>query len=450
MNVLVLNGSPKGEYSVTLQTVRYWEKRYPEHTFEVLHVGARIKALEKDFAPAAEALARAEVLLFSYPVYTFLAPSQLHRFIELLKEHEIPVAGKWVTQLSTSKHFFDVTAHRYIEENCRDLGLRYVRGLSADMEDLTTEKGRQEADAFWEHFCWCVEREMSEPDFAVPGCYAPVPAVLPELPAEKTGGNVIVVADLPEGESNLRAMVERFRAVLPGNSRVVNLREFPFRGGCLGCFNCAVNGNCIYKDGFDQFLREEIQTGDAIVYAFEVRDHSMGALFKLYDDRQFCNGHRTVTVGMPVGYLISGHYSAEQNLKDVIEGRAQVGANTLVGIATDETDPNGQIDRLAESLVYALEHRYTQPRNFYGVGGMKIFRDLIYQMRGMMRADHKFYKAHGEYDFPQKKWAQSLAMYAVGAMLASPKIKAKLGNKMNEGMVMAHRKAVEQARPGTK
>ena len=56
MNILVLNGSPKGDYSVTLQTVRYWEKRYPEHTFEVLHVGARIKALEKDFAPAAEAL----------------------------------------------------------------------------------------------------------------------------------------------------------------------------------------------------------------------------------------------------------------------------------------------------------------------------------------------------------------------------------------------------------
>ena len=42
MTILVLNGSPKGEYSVTLQTVRYWEKRYPEHTFEVLHVGARI------------------------------------------------------------------------------------------------------------------------------------------------------------------------------------------------------------------------------------------------------------------------------------------------------------------------------------------------------------------------------------------------------------------------
>ena len=446
MNILVLNGSPKGEYSVTLQTVRYWEKRYPRHTFEVLHVGARIKTLEKDFTPALEALERADALLFSYPVYTFIAPSQLHRFIELMKEHYAPVAGKWATQLSTSKHFYDVTAHQYIEDNCRDLELNYVRGLSADMEDLPTEQGRAEAEAFFEHFCWCVEQGMGEPAFTQPAAYTPV---TPSVPAsvEKKEGDVVIVADLPEGDSRLGAMVERFRAVLPVNSRVVNLREYPFRGGCLGCFNCAVDGTCIYKDGFDKFLREQIQTADAMIYAFEIKDHSMGALFKLYDDRQFCNGHRTVTVGMPVGYLISGNYSAERNLQTIVEGRAQVGANTLAGVATDETDPDGQIDRLCASLVYALEHRYAQPRNFYGVGGMKIFRDLIYQMRGMMRADHKFYKAHGEYDFPQKRWPQSLAMYAVGAMLASPKIKSKMGNKMNEGMMMAHRKVVEQAQP---
>ena len=52
MKVLMLNGSPKGENSVTLQTVRYLELLHPEHTFEVLHVGARIKGLERDFAPA--------------------------------------------------------------------------------------------------------------------------------------------------------------------------------------------------------------------------------------------------------------------------------------------------------------------------------------------------------------------------------------------------------------
>ena len=112
MNILVLNGSPKGSNSITLQTVLYLQKRWPAHTFEVLHVGARIKALEKDFSAALEAIARADVLLFSYPVYTFIAPCQLHRFIELLKASGAEVSGKFTTQLSTSKHFYDITAHR--------------------------------------------------------------------------------------------------------------------------------------------------------------------------------------------------------------------------------------------------------------------------------------------------------------------------------------------------
>jgi hypothetical protein len=77
------------------------------------------------------------------------------------------------------------------------------------------------------------------------------------------------------------------------------------------------------------------------------------------------------------------------------------------------------------------------------VGGMKIFRDLIYQMRGFMRADHKFFKSHGQYDFPQKKWPQSLAMYLVGAMIANPKVHSKMGSQMNEGMLMPYKKVLK-------
>ena len=108
MKILVINGSPKGNYSITLQTVNYLQARHPEHSFEVLHAGQRIKQLEKDFTPALEMIARAQILLFSYPVYTFVAPCQLHRFIELLKDSEADLAGKWASQITTSKHFYDI------------------------------------------------------------------------------------------------------------------------------------------------------------------------------------------------------------------------------------------------------------------------------------------------------------------------------------------------------
>ncbi|MBR3973972.1 MAG: NAD(P)H-dependent oxidoreductase [Oscillospiraceae bacterium] len=445
MNILVINGSPKGKYSVTLQTVNYLQILHPEHEFEILNAGQSIKVLEKDFSSAAESLNKADLLLFSYPVYTFIVPCQLHRFIELIKENNVDLKGKFASQISTSKHFYDITAHRFIQENCADLGLQYVQGLSADMDDLTTGKGRKEAEDFFNYLCWCKDQGISEP----------VPAPLPEQICKAASvpvniisktGDVVILTDYAEDDTILQSMIARFQTVFPRKTRIINLREFPFKGGCLGCFNCAITGKCVYKDGFDDYLRNEIQTAESIVYAFTIRDHSMGALFKMYDDRNFCNGHRTVTIGMPVGYLINGSYSHERNLQTILEARAQVGSNFLAGIATSESDPDTAIDRLAAKLVYALENKYVPPQNFYGIGGMKVFRDLIWLMQGMMRADHKFYKSHGQYDFPQKQWPRMLAMYAVGAMLANPKIKSKMGNSMNEGMLMPYNKVLEEAR----
>ena len=446
MKILVLNGSPKGKNSVTLQTVNYLQLLYPAHSFEVLHVGAQIKALETNFTSAKQALQTADLLLFAYPVYTFIAPYQMHRFIELVKAADIDLAGKYASQVTTSKHFYDVTAHRYIQDNCQDLGVKFVRGLSADMDDLQAESGRKQARDFFEFLCWSVENDRYEP---LPAQLPPAdskPTTVPAAAAGQKPGDVVVVTDCGPEDTALQGMIDRFRAVLPRATRVVNLREYPFKGGCLGCFHCASDGACVYTDGFDHMLREEIQTAESIIYAFTIKDHSMGARFKLYDDRQFCNGHRTVTMGMPMGYLINGAYSREFNLQMIVEGRAQVGGNFLAGVATNETDPDTAIDQLAHTLCYALEHRYAPPSNFYGVGGMKIFRDLIWLMQGMMKADHRFYKAHGQYDFPQKKWPTMLAMYLVGAMQASPTLRDKMGGKMTEGMLMPYTQVLEKVK----
>lgn len=444
MEILVLNGSPKGKYSITLQTVRYLEKLHPEHSFSVLDVGQRIKAIEKDFSEAKEALTEAEMIMFCYPVYTFIAPYQLHRFIELMKENDVDVSGKFATQITTSKHFYDVTAHKYIEENCMDLGLRYVRGLSADMDDLLKEQGRKDAASFFDHLIFSVENGIFEKALPKPSDFDHVPATIPACESAKKEREVVVVTNCEKDDSALDLMIKRFCAVSCEKVRVVNILEIPFSGGCLGCFHCATDGKCVYKDGFDSFLREDIQKASAIVYAFSIKDHSMGASFKLFDDRQFCNGHRTVIMGMPVGYIVSGNYESEQNLKMIIEGRAQVGGNYLCGVATDEKDTDGDIDRLSKNLSYALDNKLTQPQNFYGIGGMKIFRDLIWTMQGMMKADHRFYKKHKQYDFPQKNRGTMLKMYLVGALISSPKIRAKMGNKMNEGMLAPYKKLFEK------
>ncbi|MBR5534053.1 MAG: NAD(P)H-dependent oxidoreductase [Ruminiclostridium sp.] len=445
MKILVLNGSPKGKYSVTLQTIRYLQAKFPEHSFGVIHAAQKIRNLEKDLSPVLERIAQADLILFSYPIYTFLAPSQLHKLIRLMKESGVDFSGKFVTQLTTSKHFYDMTAHRYILENCQDMRMKVINGLSADMDDLLKEKGQKEAEDFFRYVCWSVENDQYEP---LSSCHLPVAsqaASVPEMTQEKKPGEVVIVADCRDEDTQLQGMIQRFQAVCPHQTRVVNIREFPFQGGCLGCMQCGATGKCVYKDGFEDFLRGDIQSAQATVYAFSIQDHSMGHLFKCYDDRQFCNGHRTVTMGSPVGYLVSGPYSREQNLKTVIEARAQVGGNFLAGVATDETDTDGSIDRMAARLSYGLENEYAPPSNFYGVGGMKIFRDLIWLMQGFMKADHKFYKEHGQYDFPQKKLGTMLAMYLVGGLMSSPAMKDKGAKQMRDGMLAPYHKVLAKA-----
>lgn len=448
VKILVLNGSPHGKNSATLHTVLYLQALHPEHDFTILHVGQRIRQYEADFTPVRQALEQAELILFCYPVYTFIAPYQVHRLIELIKADGVDLSGKYMSQITTSKHFYDITAHRYIQENGFDLHLHVIRGLSADMEDLLQEKGREEARMFFEQLLFACENQcFLTPPAAEPAacgrCYRPA---LPSGPKTKEH-TVVLVTNCAEDDQNLQGMMEDFRAALPWETKTINLREFPFAGGCLGCFGCAVTGKCVYKDGFDEFLRREIQTADAIVYAFTISDHYTHSSFKCYDDRQFCNGHRTVTHGTPVAYLIAGPYRQESNLQTIVEARSEVGGNYLCGVATDEeAEPSAGIRRLSDTLVAAVRQHWRRPANFYGVGGMKIFRDLIYQMQGLMKADHRYYKEHGVYDFPQKRKGTILKMKLVGWLLSVPSAQKKIKGQLSDYMAAPYQKVIADVR----
>ena len=223
MKVLIVNGSPRGRYSVTLQSCLYLEKHFPQHNFEYLNVGAGISAFEKDMSGALKAMVSAELIVLSYPVYCFLAPSQMHRFVSLLKENKAALKNKYITQFTTSKHFFDVTAHRYIEDNCRDMGMRVIKGLSADMEDMLHEQGRRELEDFFSYALFCVENGIYDK-------YSPAPAK--ELPVyersispvkKQDGFDTVIVADLKPGDDSLRDMIKDFDAAFPYRTRFINL-----------------------------------------------------------------------------------------------------------------------------------------------------------------------------------------------------------------------------------
>ncbi|MBP1672751.1 MAG: hypothetical protein H6Q25_566 [Bacteroidetes bacterium] len=461
MKVLVLNGSPKGKLSVTVHSAKFLQSLFKEDQFEFVNIGIQIKHIEKNFNVIIESILNADLILFSYPIYTFLVPYQLHKFIELLKkyikENQIDLSDKFVTQITTSKHFYDHTAHQFIEDNVHDLGMLVLKGFSADMTDLLNEKGQAQVQSFWQLIHFQITNQMIFPKKAIQNheFQSHILDINTEYQysenQKKSTKDVVIVTDLEETDQNLINMVHYFRVHFSYKTRLINLRDFPFKSGCLGCFKCATTGNCVIPDQFDLFLRSEILNGDAIVYAFTIKDHSMGSLFKLYDDRQFCNGHRTVSIGKPIGYIVNGRYELEFNLQTIIESRAQVGQQYLAGVARNDFEENGKtqtqqsIIHLAKQMEYALENKVNLPQNFYGIGGLKIFRDLIFETQGLMKEDYKFYKKHQFFDFPHKNWKSILFMKFFGLLMSNRSLQKKYAHKLNQFIIQPYQKIIERS-----
>ena len=69
--------------------------------------------------------------------------------------------------------------------------MRFIRGLSADMDDLTTDKGRREAEEFLAHVEWCIRENVCEPAPVQLPAAALVSAMVPEAVPAKDGDVVI-------------------------------------------------------------------------------------------------------------------------------------------------------------------------------------------------------------------------------------------------------------------
>lgn len=114
----------KGQVQRYFANLALYRKKFKNCNFTILDVGQKIKAYEKDMSKAVEEIKKADLIVFSYPVYTFIATAQLHRFIELLKKEKLDLSQKFATQVTTSKHFYGVGGMKIF----RDL-IYVMRGL---------------------------------------------------------------------------------------------------------------------------------------------------------------------------------------------------------------------------------------------------------------------------------------------------------------------------------
>ncbi len=454
MNLLVLNGSPKGDISITMQYVRFIQKKFPQHKLEILNISQDICAIERDdnaFNEIIEKVKSSDGILWAFPVYFALVPSQCKRFIELIFEKQVQEAfkNKYTASLSTSAHIFDHTAHCYINAICDDLDMKFVDFYSAEMDDILKEEERNRLIQFAEYFSKAIENK-----YATLRKYEPIKKstfkYLPGRAQDKIDiGNkkIIIVTDYEDSNANLYRMIDRFRQSFNKVVEVVNLHNINIKGGCKGCFQCWYNNICVCKDEFVSFFNSKIIPADIVIIAGTLKDRFLSSTLKQFWDRAFYNHHKPYYLGKQIGTIISGPARSIRNLMEVCDGGMEFMQANPVGVVTDEHEDSTLIDNqlqtLAERLVYFSNMDYVKPPTFLGAGAKKIVRDLIFgRGRFILPDDHKFHKKHGLYDYPYKNFKMMALNTVMIPLTKLPAIRKEITMKVKAEMIKPYEKIV--------
>ena len=458
MKITVLNGSPKGNLSVTMQYVNFIQKKFPHHELKILNIASQIKKIEKDteaFQEIMDEVRSSDGVLWAFPLYVFLVSSQYKRFIELLWERKVEdvFKNKYTSALTTSIHFFDHTAHNYIRAICDDLDMKFAGSFSAGMYDLLREKEREELIPFAENFFQTIEAKIPTIKSFQPLTYRKVDYVPGHAEEKiKTNKKVILLTDCTDPQTNLGRMIEKLKSSFLNGIEVVNLYDIDVKGGCLGCIQCGYNYECTYtgKDEFIEFYNTTLKTADVLVFAGTIQDRYLSSRWKLFFDRGFFNTHTPSFTGKQMGFIISGPLGQLPNLRQIFEGYVEWQQANLVDFVTDEYGDSPQIDatlqNFARRLISLSEKHYVKPRTFLGVGGMKIFRDDIWgKLRFPFQADHSFYKRHGFYDFPQRDYKTRIIVTLLMLLTRIPTMRKEIYRKrMREEMVKPLQKILKK------
>ncbi len=455
MKIIVLNGSPKGEVSITVQSLYFLRKKFPGHTLKVLNISQKIKSIEKDnnvFEEIIDEVKSSDGVLWAFPVYTFLVPSQYKRFIELIWERGVEKAfkGKYTAVLSTSKRLFDHTAHKYMNAICDDLDMRFVDYFSADMNDLLKEEERDRLIMFADYFFEAIEKK-----YRTLKKYQPLPmSTFEYVPGkgrrkiECGGHKIMIISDSVDKKTNLGKMIERFKQSFSSDVEVVNLHDLDIKGGCLGCIQCSQDNICVYQDEFTDFFKRMVKTADIIVFAATIKDRYFSAKHRQFFDRQFFNHHNPQFIGKQIGNIISGPACRLQYLDEINEAAAGFSRFNYVGNVTDECGDSAEIDAqlesLGEHLVRFAEKKYVKPTTFPAEALTKILRDMTWgTSRFIMPGDHKYYKENGLYDFPYKDLKTIRRNIMFMALDKIPGFRKEFSKRIKTGMIMEHQKVVK-------
>lgn len=418
MKITILNGSPKGDMSLTMQYAEFIKKKFPKNKYTTFNIAQKIKKIESEPAEFKKIMAtikESDAVIWAFPLYYMLVHGGYKRFIELIFERKAGAAfkNKHAVTLSTSIKFFDNTAHDYIHAICDDLQMQYAGYFSASMNDLKQNETQKQLTLFTKRLFTAVNNKEL---FA--RSYTPINYKQQKYSPGKakpfidnSSYKIIVLSGGIKPKSNLENMVNCFSGQFKNDIEIIDLSKEDIKYGCLGCCHCGYDNTCILenKDGYVDLFKSRIQKADIIIVADEIHDRYLSSTWKAFLDRSFFNTHKPSLLNKQIGFLISGPYSQTGGtLQTILQSWCEFHKAGNIGVATDEQSSSKITDNLirhfAERASWGLKQQHFTTDTFLHVGGFKIFRDEVYgSLRTVFNADHIYYKKNGYYDFPQKK-----------------------------------------------
>jgi len=208
MRFVVLNGSPKGDVSVTMQYVRFIQKKFPNHEFLIHNISQRLSKIEEDKGSFKEIIQSIERQTGFYGPFL----STISLSIPIQAFHRAPM-GKGSTEVFKDKYaaaffhldpFFDHIAHSYVNAICDDLSMRFFGGYSADMYDLLKERERERLLAFFYGFFEATQNKI--PNLEKPSASDSYPFGV--CPWTSQGGftgdrkRIVILHDIKDPQSN--------------------------------------------------------------------------------------------------------------------------------------------------------------------------------------------------------------------------------------------------------
>ncbi|HPH02180.1 MAG TPA: NAD(P)H-dependent oxidoreductase [Spirochaetota bacterium] len=457
MKLVVLNGSPKGEKSVTLQHILWWQAGQPGVSLGISHVAFDIQVLRADPERLQQVLATvraADALLWVSPVYHHLVPSQVFRFLDLCGEEKSQTfRGKLSAIVFSSIHYYDSTAIDWLTAVSEDLGMSVYGAFSAEMHDLGRKSERERFSAFMKGFTEAIGLDPVLPRNWPPLHATRLSPIVPQgsYRVDLGGKRVLILQDRRSTGAGMESMLARLRGAFTGGLvDLKSIEEIGIKGGCLGCCGCCFANECSWdgRDGYREFFEEHVRPADIIVYAVTIEGRAFSSDWKEYFDRSFFNTHVPVYTGKQMAWLVSGPLSALGYMRQIMQAYADVGRANPAGILTDESGDadslGAAIDGVAWRLATWQSLGYIAPRTFAGIAGIKIFRDEVWGgMRLIFRVDHKVFKKNGTYDFPHRHWLRRIGMVLAWPLFGIKGFQRVFKARMRDEMVKPIRAVVD-------